>query len=57
MSEILAQAATSSGALTDLVSAVQADPADVASAVRQRIEASQQSGHVVMMGGWTDSNQ
>ncbi|GAA0431158.1 hypothetical protein [Streptomyces luteireticuli] len=55
MSETLAQSATSSGTLTDLVSAVQADPADVASTIRQRVQASQTSGHVVMMGGWTDA--
>ncbi|MEU1311510.1 hypothetical protein ABZ419_21825 [Streptomyces cinnamoneus] len=54
MSSIQAHPAMPSGTLTDLVSAVQDDPTIIPSAIQGRIAATQESGHVVMMGGWTD---
>ncbi|MFC9505428.1 hypothetical protein [Streptomyces sp. NPDC057002] len=41
--------------LTGLVLAVQDDPQGLPAAIRGRVASSRQDGHLLMMGGWTDS--
>ncbi|MFG2143242.1 hypothetical protein ACGFRG_03450 [Streptomyces sp. NPDC048696] len=47
-------AATPTGTLNELMDAVRQDPSSVATGIKARVEAAQNSGTVVMMGGWTD---
>ncbi|GAA4071649.1 hypothetical protein [Streptomyces hundungensis] len=47
-------AATPTGTLVEVVGAIQQDPTAVATGIKARVDAAQDSGTVVMMGGWTD---
>ncbi|MFD8018897.1 hypothetical protein ACFV6G_00470 [Streptomyces lavendulae] len=54
--KIEAAVATPNSVLSTFVEAVKADSGEVSKAITGRITESQDSGHVVMMGGWVDAN-